>query len=303
MKNLIQSVIRTVRRNKKRTERVNRNFTLLNAGRRLLAKRDYEAVSVSEIALEAGISVGAFYGRFRSKDAFLDSLVRDRFSSARRRMEAELDLQRLRQATTPAIVEVIIDQIMQTFHGAGAGVARAALKRAHVDRDNLQPLRDYRSSLSDRAALLLISRVQGVGNPDRAVRTAIQMAEATALDALLHETGALRSGSRRMAETLSAMMLSSLGISVRVRRHSSATQTDEAVVSDENGGEEMLDMPIEDVEVCPVPPVKPIRSPRRASSKEPGHAARISVLATTEKEGTAVEAEEAPVRPKRRRLL
>src|SRR5689334_18223848 len=56
---------------------------LLRAGHRLIAKRDFDSMSVAEIAAAAGCSVGAFYQRFRDKDAFFGALVAHYVSEAR----------------------------------------------------------------------------------------------------------------------------------------------------------------------------------------------------------------------------
>jgi AcrR family transcriptional regulator len=49
---------------------------LVAAGLRLLGKHDYFSVQVSDIAREAGFSVGTFYKRFESKERFLAEVVR-----------------------------------------------------------------------------------------------------------------------------------------------------------------------------------------------------------------------------------
>src|SRR5262245_48964862 len=48
---------------------------LLDAGQRLVAERPFDALSVADITRAAGCSVGAFYLRFRDKDAFLRALI------------------------------------------------------------------------------------------------------------------------------------------------------------------------------------------------------------------------------------
>ena len=47
---------------------------LIDACLRLVADRPFEQISVAEIAAEAGVSVGNFYRRFRSKEAILPDL-------------------------------------------------------------------------------------------------------------------------------------------------------------------------------------------------------------------------------------
>src|SRR6478736_1306527 len=55
---------------------------LLRAGQALIAKRDFDSMSVAEIAEAAGCSVGAFYQRFRDKGAFFGALVAHYVSEA-----------------------------------------------------------------------------------------------------------------------------------------------------------------------------------------------------------------------------
>ncbi len=44
--------------------------SLLSAGRMLLAQRDFDELSIADIAGAIGLSVGSFYGRFQDKEAF-----------------------------------------------------------------------------------------------------------------------------------------------------------------------------------------------------------------------------------------
>src|SRR4249920_1960197 len=56
---------------------------LIKAGQRLVAKRDFDQMSVADIAEAAGCSVGAFYQRFRDKDAFFGALIAHYVGEAR----------------------------------------------------------------------------------------------------------------------------------------------------------------------------------------------------------------------------
>ncbi len=49
--------------------------TLVTRGFELLEQRELEAITIADLAREAGYSVGAFYARFRSKDEFFDALI------------------------------------------------------------------------------------------------------------------------------------------------------------------------------------------------------------------------------------
>ena len=47
---------------------------ILDSAETLIAQKGYAATSVSEISLAAGVTIGALYGRFESKDALLQGL-------------------------------------------------------------------------------------------------------------------------------------------------------------------------------------------------------------------------------------
>lgn len=48
---------------------------LIATGFRLLEERTLESITIAELALEAGYSVGAFYSRFHSKDEYFDAML------------------------------------------------------------------------------------------------------------------------------------------------------------------------------------------------------------------------------------
>jgi len=261
-----------------------RKHKLYKAACLLLAQRDYEQIPVAHFAQQAEMSVGAFYERFSNKDAFLGSVVAIRFSDICQRMEQRLDLKRWQHQSAAAVSQAIVTEMMRNLHGYGAGVVRAALKQGHRDRAKLEPLLRYRTALADRAVALLAKHGDRK-KPEHAVRAAVQMAEATALDALLHDRGPLRLGSRRMAATLSAMMLSVLEL------------TDEAADMGDDDG--MIDMPIEELvvhEIAPAP-VK-TRQRRRPAAVVPEP---IPVIPPPQHPAAPEETEEKPEPPRKGR--
>jgi hypothetical protein len=48
---------------------------LVETGFQLLESRDFESISIAELARSAGYSIGAFYARFDSKDEFFHALT------------------------------------------------------------------------------------------------------------------------------------------------------------------------------------------------------------------------------------
>jgi AcrR family transcriptional regulator len=171
MPNLIRRVFRSTKRQIKMVMRDWRTHRLYEAARRLLARDDFEQVTVARIAAEAGVSVGAFYERFTSKDSFLGRLIDRQLRGATDSVERELNLRTWGHRSPEDIVRAIVEHIVSTLHGAGAGIVRTALKRGASRPAYLEPLAEYRRMVDQRAVSLLAHRVQGVRNPTLAVRS------------------------------------------------------------------------------------------------------------------------------------
>jgi AcrR family transcriptional regulator len=300
MPSIIRRIVRSARSRIKQDLREQRTFQLYQAGCHLLARADHEQVSVARIARKAGCSVGAFYQRFHHKNAFLDMVIARRIGSAREHLQQELEPARWRHSSARAVIRAIIEEMMRSLHGSSAGVFRAALKRGHLDREKLEPLVAYRKALADCAVALLAHRVRGVRSPARSICITMQIAEATALDALLHDAGDLRPGSRKMAETLAVMMLGLLHLSGHENQdeHLHSQEPSEAI--NEHSADSMLEMPIEEVVAIPMPRGEPSRRPRMLPRQTPE---RVAVLTVSPASAIRSEGEQASMEPKRARLL
>ncbi|MBR9835474.1 MAG: TetR/AcrR family transcriptional regulator [Alphaproteobacteria bacterium] len=64
-------------RPRKQARAVRTRQKLMDALDRLLREREFENISVSDIAEEAGVAVGSLYSHFRDKTAFLEALLDD----------------------------------------------------------------------------------------------------------------------------------------------------------------------------------------------------------------------------------
>ena len=76
---------------------------LLEAAAKVFAERGYQAASVDEVATEAGLSKGAVYWNFDSKDDLFLALLDERID---RRMEEIIDLLRTAPANRPVDSEI-----------------------------------------------------------------------------------------------------------------------------------------------------------------------------------------------------
>lgn len=124
-----------------------KTLTLYREGRRLLAKLDCDEISVAQVCKAAGISVGAFYVRFKDKDTFLDFVCVHTFGQARRRFEAVEE--EISRAKRPG--QRLADHLISEFaNGEFAGVVRVAVKLGFSDPLHRRALDAFRENVAAR---------------------------------------------------------------------------------------------------------------------------------------------------------
>ena len=88
---------------------------ILDIAGELFAERGYDATSVADICARAGVTKGAFYHHFASKQSvFLE--LRDRWLGP---LEAQLTLPRGTDETLPQLLQQIADMVHQVFAAEG----------------------------------------------------------------------------------------------------------------------------------------------------------------------------------------
>jgi AcrR family transcriptional regulator len=118
--------------------------SLIETGFRLLETRDFDSVSIAEIAKEAGYSVGAFYARFENKEEFFRAMV-DRHNAERRK-----GIERFFRGTKPEdlvakYVRTMVKRIWRTRF-----FWRAALRRSLDDQNFWEPFRQLSHLVADK---------------------------------------------------------------------------------------------------------------------------------------------------------
>lgn len=106
---------------------------LVSASSRLLSKANWTDISIVQIVREAGSSVGAFYTRFRDKDALLDYLD-ELYAVDFINLFCDFGPEHTGAATLRQKVELVID-LLGRFYRERAGVARALVLRARMLRE------------------------------------------------------------------------------------------------------------------------------------------------------------------------
>ncbi|MDP9103744.1 MAG: TetR/AcrR family transcriptional regulator [Pseudomonadota bacterium] len=234
MPSLLKRAIKVAKRRIKSGLQDYRTWRLYMAGRELLADQDYDRIAVAKIASMAGVSVGAFYERFKSKDAFLSFLIAERFGSAEADAERHLHPDQFTAASAHEVIQSIVEHELRAFHGPMGGVVKASVKQGQLDAADLRHLHRYRAIVADRAVALLAPHLGQ--DSEGSVRAAVQMLHATAIDILHHDAGVLKRGRRRAADALAAMMQAYVGLPAAAAASGSGEPADEWIEIPEEFG-------------------------------------------------------------------
>ena len=161
---------------------------LLEAAAAMLRERSLDELSIEDLCKRVGVTIGAFYGRFESKDAFfsaLMSLAASKALAALRVAVSDLDDPGagLEEACR-RIVEVAVDVVRRNV-----GVVRAASQYESTYPERWGTVRATGNAMVDLARPLLLARM-GRGRAaakERSIGFAFQMMFGTLINAVLHK--------------------------------------------------------------------------------------------------------------------
>jgi AcrR family transcriptional regulator len=153
-----------------------------------LQDRDYEQISVAELAKRAGISVGGFYARYRSKEALLPVLAAHVLDDCRVALDKALE------ATADGTIEEIVAAYASTMVKKFRQHRHAAIQlRRHArggDRRVATAIREFNDHVHERIRSLLRNRRGDIGHrdPDLAIEFGLFAASASAREAVLADS-------------------------------------------------------------------------------------------------------------------
>jgi len=177
---------------------------LLQAGAEMLRTHSLAELSIEALCRQVGATVGAFYSRFESKDAYFNALMaRDgerRVSEMAGTAQENADLgTRCRQ-----VVGGIIGWMR-----AHEGVLRAALQHDDNRPDSWSPFKALARANTERAIPLLLPAM-GKGRraaKSRAIAFGFQVVLGTLINAILNDPGPLSLHDGELKEKLSGCLL------------------------------------------------------------------------------------------------
>lgn len=165
---------------------------------KLLEQREFDEISIAELAQKAGYSVGAFYARFHSKDELFDALVaqhmQDR-TNARERIFGS------------ASAETLIGELMEELIGyywARRRFWRAALIRSIRDPDFWEPIRKHGHEFAASMIARITARAERMLTEaeETNVRFAMQLALGTINNTIINRPGPIFMGQALFVENL-----------------------------------------------------------------------------------------------------
>lgn len=113
---------------------------MLKAGRELVEQKGYAQMHIGEIVQRAGCSVGVFYERFGSKEAFFACMLEVAGEETSERVRTLLAPERWEGASAETIIREVVQNYVQWYR-RNRGLYAAALSTQLDDGLNLTPFR------------------------------------------------------------------------------------------------------------------------------------------------------------------
>jgi AcrR family transcriptional regulator len=161
---------------------------LLEAGAELLRDCAFDELSIDELCRRVGVTIGAFYGRFESKDAFFAALV----SLASKRGLAAIDEAVTKDKHTGAELETVCHDIVAVVTDVirrNEGVLRAAMQYKAVQPARWITVAETGAGIIERSTALLLARMgrRRTAAKQRTIGFAFQMVFGTLINAVLNK--------------------------------------------------------------------------------------------------------------------
>jgi AcrR family transcriptional regulator len=181
-------------------------LALLRAGADMLRTRSLAELSIEALCAEVDVTVGAFYSRFESKEAYFNALIAlaardgEQRLGQIRRPSAGTDLDKLCRIIVSGII------VWMRHH---EGVLRAALQHDDTRPDKWTPFKALAKTTTERATPLLLpamGKARAVAKT-RAIAFGLQVVLGTLVNAILNDPGPLSLSSKEMETRLSGCLL------------------------------------------------------------------------------------------------
>lgn len=124
----------------------------------MLHSRSFDELSVADLCAEAGCTVGSFYARFESKEAFLRALQHAVAMDSAAAIRARVASPRFHALSLAQMVARIVEGAVR-WNRRYEGLSRASLRATQVSPDAWAPMQDLGRVQSSLSVPLLLERL------------------------------------------------------------------------------------------------------------------------------------------------
>jgi AcrR family transcriptional regulator len=190
-----------------------RQAQMITTGMRLLESRDFQSLSIAELAAATGFSVGSFYARFQDKDAFFSAIQATAIEQVLARAHGLLGADRWQRAPAYDVLAAFVAffaGMVRRHHG----FIRATLKHESTRPGAWTPFRACGAAMVAQLMPVLAPKLTRIAPEEREARVgfAIQMLYGTLINAVLHDPGPLGLHEDALADELLAVLAGYLGV-------------------------------------------------------------------------------------------
>ena len=189
---------------------------LLAAGAEMLRTHSLAELSIKALCRQVRATVGAFYSRFESKEAYFNALVALAARDGERRVSDMATLAAGRDAELAARCHQLVRGVISWMR-AHEGVLRAALQHDDNKPDKWTPFKQIARANTERATPLLLSAM-GKGRRAAKIRTiafGFQVVLGTLVNAILNDPGPLSLHDKELEARLGDCLLRLLQAEMR----------------------------------------------------------------------------------------
>jgi AcrR family transcriptional regulator len=181
---------------------------LLQAGADMLRTRSLAELSIEALCTRVGATVGAFYSRFESKEAYFNALVELAARDGNAMLSRMAQNESLKEASLAELCRLLVGGIIGWLRN-NEGVLRAALRHGDTRPDRWGTFKGLARASVARATPPLL-RVMGRGREaakKRGIAVAFQVVLGTLVNAILNDPGPLSLHDKEMEVRLSNCLL------------------------------------------------------------------------------------------------
>lgn len=164
---------------------------ILAAAAACFAERGYDATGVAEICQQAGVSKGAFYHHFASKQALFSALLDDWLQA----LDGQMVGLRAPAATAPQSLQAMVSLLQRVFRDASGRLPmflefwRQAARDETIWRAAMAPFARYHALLTEIIQQGIAEGSLRPCDPDHAARVLVSMAVGMVLQSALDPSG------------------------------------------------------------------------------------------------------------------